>query len=68
MEVGFGELEGVVEPAAEVVVAGAGVGLAEEFSDLGGDLGVVEERMGRILGAEEGIRKRREDCRERFDG
>lgn len=37
-------LEGVVEPAAEVVVAGAGVGFVEEGGDARGDGGVMEER------------------------
>lgn len=43
-------LEGVVEPAAEAVIAGAGVGLAEEGGDSGGGVGVVEE-------AEAGVRR-----------
>nr|GMD66518.1 hypothetical protein Iba_chr12cCG15770 [Ipomoea batatas] len=39
----LGGVEGVVEPAAEVVVAGAGVQLAEVVGDLGCDLEVMEE-------------------------
>lgn len=46
LEVGIGGLEGVVKPAAEVVVASAGVGLFEEGGDFGGCLGVVEEGAG----------------------
>lgn len=47
LEVGDGGLEGVVEPAAEVVVTGTGVGAAEE----GGDVGV---EGGRVVGGERG--------------
>nr|GMC46855.1 protein SIEVE ELEMENT OCCLUSION B-like [Ipomoea batatas] len=43
VEIELGGVEGVVEPAAEVVVAGAGVRLAEEIGDLGCDLKVMEE-------------------------
>lgn len=39
-------MECVVEPAAEVVVAGAGVWVAEEGGDLGVDVWVVEEGNG----------------------
>lgn len=52
MKFGVAGLEGVVEPAAEVVVTGPGVGLAEERGDLGGDVGVVEKRGS---GGERGI-------------
>lgn len=43
LEVEFGGVEGVVEPAAELVVAGAGVGLPEVVRDLGGEFGIGEE-------------------------
>lgn len=43
LEVDFGCVEGVVEPAAELVVAGARVGLPEVVGDLGGEFGVGEE-------------------------
>lgn len=48
LEIRDARLEGVVEPAAEVVVAGAGVGLPEEGGDVGGDVGVVEEIESRV--------------------
>jgi hypothetical protein len=44
LEVRVARLEGVVEPAAEIVVAGSGVWVAEEGGDLGGDFGVMEKR------------------------
>jgi hypothetical protein len=46
LEVRVAGLECVVEPATEVVFSGAGVGVAEERGDLGGDFGDVEEREG----------------------
>lgn len=64
MEFGVTGLEGVVEPPAEIVVASAGVGLAEEGGDLGGDFWVMEKRVrGR-----DGGRNGGEDGRECFDG
>lgn len=39
-------LEGVVEPPAEVVVAGTGVGAPKEGGDVGVDFGVGEEGGG----------------------
>lgn len=53
LEFGVRRMEGVVEPAAEVVVAGAGVGAAKEGGDLGGDGGVVEEGKRRVRGGRE---------------
>lgn len=61
MEFRFGGLESVVKPAAEVVVAGTGVGLAEEFGDLGGGFGVVEEAECGGLGGGEGRGNERDD-------
>lgn len=43
LEVDLGGVEGVVEPAAELVVAGAGVGLPEVVGDLGSEFCVGEE-------------------------
>lgn len=54
LEGGVGGVEGVVEPAAEVVVGGAGGGVAEEGGDFGGERRRVEEREGRVVGGEEG--------------
>lgn len=55
MEIGVGGLESVVEPAAEVVFASAGVWEAKEGGDLGVDVGVAEEEAGRVLeGGERG--------------
>lgn len=48
MEARVAGLEGVVEPAAEVVVAGSGGGGTEEGGDVGGDLWVVEEGKGGV--------------------
>lgn len=62
-----GRLEGVIEPAAEVVVAGAGVGFPEEGGDAGGDFGVLEEREGRVVGGREGGRDGGLDGGERLD-
>lgn len=42
-QIGVVGLESVVKPSAEIIVAGAGAGLAEEGCDLGGGGGVVEE-------------------------
>jgi len=50
LEVRDAGLERVVEPAAEVVVAGAGVGLAEEGGDVGVEVGAGEESGGGELG------------------
>lgn len=47
-EVGVTGLESIVEPTAEVVVAGAGGGAAEEGSNLGDCFEVVEESEGRV--------------------
>lgn len=38
----IGGLESVVEPSAEIVVAYAGVGAAEEGGDFGSDFGAIE--------------------------
>lgn len=64
LEIWIGGLEGVVEPATKVVVAGAGVGESEEGGDLGRDVRVVEEREGEFLcgGCRGGERGR--DCGE----
>nr|GMC94550.1 hypothetical protein Iba_chr05cCG0060 [Ipomoea batatas] len=53
VEIKLGEVEGVVELAAEVVVTGAGVRLAEVVGDFGCDLGVIEEGERRRLGGGE---------------
>lgn len=68
MEFRLRGVEGVVEPAAEVVVAGAGVWLAEEVGDLGSDLGVMEEGECRRLGGGERRRDVGDDGGEGFDG
>lgn len=60
LEVGVGGLEGVVEPAAEVVVASAGGGAPEVGGDCVCQLWVVQERESGIDGAE--------DEREGFNG
>lgn len=59
-------LESVVEPAAEVVIAGAGVGVTEEGGDLEVDFGFVEdgERGGGGGDGEGGV----DDGGERLDG
>jgi hypothetical protein len=54
LEVQVAGLGGVVEPATKVVFAGAGVGVAEERGDLGGDFRVVEERESRGEGRRRG--------------
>ena len=48
MEIGDRRMECFIEPATEVVVARPGVRVAEEGGDLGGDVGVVEEGIGRV--------------------
>lgn len=68
LEVGLGGVEGVVEPGAEVVVDGAGVGTAEELGDLGGDFGVLEEGGGGGFRGGEGRREGGEDGSEGLDG
>lgn len=54
MEVRHGCLEGVVEPAAEIVVTSAGIGLAEECRQLLCNFGVIEEGQCRGFGGREG--------------
>lgn len=58
-------MEGVVEPTAEVVVAGAGVGVAEEGGDVGVDVRVEEEGERVVIG---GGRERWDDGGKGLDG
>lgn len=63
-----GGLEGVVQPAAEGVVPGAGAGLPEEVGDLGGNLLIMEERVGGVIRRGDVGRDGLYDGQQRLDG
>ena len=57
----------VVEPPTEIVIAGAGIGLAEAVRDGGSDKRVVEKCECGVFGGQEVVRERVEDLGERHN-